>query len=169
MSKKAETRRQQNIKKRVKAECGGKWWKVHGSAFQEAGQPDHDGAVNGISFKFEIKEPLEGKPSDIQLQTMSEWRDEGVISCIVETAEQAITLVKAAPTASANGYRGDRLYRWICCTLCAALGEDLGYGRSPRGRKGRKPRRSARWSLDQFREHLGFIPGGEDRLVLGAP
>lgn len=169
MAKKAESRRQQNIKKKLKARCGGKWWKVHGSSFQEAGMPDIDGVCQGISFKFEVKEPLTGEPSDIQLETLAEWREAGAIACIVETPEQAITLVEAAIASSANRHRGDRLYRWICRTLRAAYGEDLGYGRSPRGRKGRQPRRSARWAVDQFRKHMGKVPGGEARMVLGAP
>lgn len=169
MAKKAETRRQQRIKKKLKAECGGKWWKVHGSAFQESGQPDIDGVCGGISFKFEVKEPFEGEPSEIQLQTLAEWRDEGAIACIVETPEQAISLVKAAQEASANRYRGDRLYRWICRTLRAAHGEDMGYGRRPNRRKKRVPRRSARWAVNQLRKHLGKVPQGEAALVLGTP
>lgn len=169
MAKKAESRRQQNIKKALKKQCGGKWWKVHGSAFQEAGQPDIDGVCGGISFKFEVKEPLEGKPSDIQLQTLAEWREQGAIACIVETPEQAVSLVIAAQAASANRYRGDRLYRWICRTLRAAHGEDMGYGRMSNRSKRRKPTRSARWAVDQLREHMGKVPQGEAALVLGAP
>lgn len=169
MSKKAESRLQQRIRKALIKEVGGKWWKVHGSAFQEAGQPDLDGVVDGISFKFEVKVPIKGEPSELQLETLAEWRDQGAIACIVETPDQAITLVKAATATSANRYRGDRLYRWICRTLRSAYGEDLGYGRSPRGRKTRKPRRSAHWAINQFRKHLGKIPGGETSLVYGAP
>jgi len=169
MAKKKETRLQQRIRKKLKREVGGKWWKVHGSAFQEAGQPDLDGVVDGISFKFEVKIPLEGKPSELQLETLHEWREEGSIACIVETPEQAISLVKASKKASKKGYRGDRLYKWICRTLRTAHGEDMGYGRSTNRGKKVKPRRSTRWAQDQLKEHLGKIPKRKTTLVLGAP
>lgn len=172
MAKKAESRLQQRIAKALKTE-GCKVFKVHGSMFQEAGQPDlHgviDGPIFGIPFKFEVKIPLEGKPSDIQLQTLIEWREVGALACIVESPSQAVALVKAAKVASGKRYRGDRLYRWICRTLRATHGQDMGYGRSPRGRKGYNSRRSSRWALNQLRKHLGEIPGGEASLVLGAP
>ena len=169
MSKKAESRLQQRIKKALLKEVGGKWWKVHGSAFQESGQPDLDGVVDGISFKFEVKVPIEGGPSDLQLQTLAEWREAGSVACIVETASQAVSLVKAAQANPEKRRRGDTQYRWICRTLRATHGEDLGYGRSTNRRKKKVPRRSARWALDQFRKHLGKIPKRAPPLVLGAP
>src|ERR1700739_2145430 len=133
MAKKKESRRQQNIQKTLRKQVGGKWWKVHGSSFQEAGQPDLDGAVDGIPFKFEVKEPLEGKPSELQLQQLAEWRDVGVIACIVETPSQAVALVKAAQDSPGSWGRGRRCYRWICRTLRATHGQDMGYGRGTRG------------------------------------
>src|SRR4051812_43230583 len=96
MAKKTESRLQQRIRKALLKECGGKWWKVHGSAFQESGQPDLDGVCETFSFKFEVKVPLTGKPSELQLQTLAEWREAGAIACIVESAAQAVSLVKAA-------------------------------------------------------------------------
>ena len=146
MAKKTETGLQQRIKKTLIREVGGKWWKVHGSAFQESGQPDLDGVVDGISFKFEVKVPLEGKPSAIQLVTLEEWRDQGSIACIVESPSQAVALVKEAQASSGKRRRGRALYRWICRTLRSTHGEDMGYGRSTvRGRK-RVPRQIGRAS-----------------------
>ena len=172
MAKKKETSLQRRIAKALRAE-GCKLFKVHGSAFQEAGQPDLMGCINGqvfgIHFGFEVKVPFEGEPSDLQLQTLIEWRDVGSIACIVETPSQAVALVKAAQTASGRRYRGDRLYRWICRTLRATHGEDMGYGRSPRGRAGHNSRRSSHWAVNQLRKHLGEVPGREAALVLGAP
>lgn len=172
MAKKAESRLQQRIAKALKAE-GVKLFKVHGSAFQESGQPDLIGCINGQTFGiflgFEVKIPIKGAPSELQLETLLEWRERGAIACIVETPSQAVALVKAAQAASGKRYRGDRLYRWICRTLRATHGEDLGYGRATRGGKGRNKKRSARWAVDQFRKHLGEVPGGENALVLGAP
>lgn len=169
MAKKAESRLQQRIKKALLKEVGGKWWKVHGSAFQESGQPDLDGVVNGFSFKFEVKVPIEGGPSDLQLRTLHEWRKAGSIACIVETPSQAVSLVKEALSTPKKRRRGNSQYRWICRTLRATHGEDLGYGRSTNRRKKSKPRRSARWAVDQFRKHLGKIPKGTPALVYGAP
>lgn len=168
MAKKAESRLHQRIIKALKKH-GGKWFKVHGSAFQESGQPDIIGCCYGLFFGFEVKIPLTGKPSELQLETLHEWREEGAIACIVETPSQAVALVEAAKKASKKGYRGDRLYRWICRTLRATHGEDLGYGRSTVRGVQRKPRRSTRWAVDQFTKHLGKVPGGEAALVLGAP
>jgi hypothetical protein len=169
MAKKAESRLQQNIKKALIREVGGKWWKVHGSAFQEAGQPDLDGVVDGISFKFEVKIPVEGAPSELQLQTLEEWRAVGAVACIVETPGQAVTLVKAATATPEERRKGRALYKWICRTLRATYGEDMGYGRRTGGGKKRMPRRSSRWAVDQLRDHLGEVPDGKTILVLGAP
>ena len=169
MAKKKETGLQRRIKKALIKECGGKWWKVHGSAFQEAGQPDLDGVVDHVSFKFEVKVPREGTPSELQLETLCEWRAVGSVACIVESPDQAVALVKAATDPSAKRRKGDKLYRWICRTLRAAHGEDMGYGRRPRSGKVRNPRRSSRWAVDQFKKHLGKVPKRKDPLVLGAP
>lgn len=169
MSKKAESRLQQRIRKALLKEVGGKWFKVHGSAFQESGQPDIIGCVDGLFFGFEVKVPLTGKPSALQCETLHEWREQGAVACIVESPSQAVSLVKAATAPSAKRRRGNRQYRWICRTLRATHGEDLGYGRSPHNRKGTVKRRSARWAVDQFREHLGKVPKRAPPVVLGAP
>lgn len=169
MAKKKESRLQQRIKKALLKEVGGKWWKVHGSAFQESGQPDLDGVVDGFSFKFEVKVPLEGKPSELQLQTLDEWRQQGSIACIVETPSQAVALVKAAQATSAKRRRGDRLYRWICRTLRATHGQDMGYGRSPRGGKRTVTRRTPRWAQDQYKKHVGEVLPRETPALLCVP
>lgn len=169
MAKKAESRLQQRIRKRLLQAVGGKWYKVHGSMFQEAGQPDLDGVVDGISFKFEVKLPLDGKPSDIQLETMAEWREQGCIACIVETPDQAISLVKAATATSANRYRGDRLYRWICRTLRAAHGKDMGYGRGTRGRKVSRSRRTPHWAVNQLRVNMAEVFLRKAETLYGVP
>jgi hypothetical protein len=150
-------------------ECGGKWFKVHGSAFQESGQPDIIGCVDGLFFGFEVKVPLTGKPSELQLETLHEWREQAAVACIVESPAQAVSLVKAATASPEKRRRGDTQYRWICRTLRAAHGQDLGYGRSPNNRKRPVKRRSARWAVDQFRKHLGQVPKKAPPVVLGAP
>ena len=113
MAKKPETRLQQRIQKKLKAEVGGKWFKVHGSAFQEAGQPDLIGCVDGRFFGFEVKIPGKGKVSAIQAETLKEWRREGGIACVVESPEEAVTLVKAVTSSPDLRLRGNRLHRWL--------------------------------------------------------
>jgi hypothetical protein len=80
MAKKKETRLQQKIKKDLVAAVGGKWVKIHGGPFQEAGLADLDGVVQGLSFRFEVKVPIEGAPSELQLETrgLSEGRSNRV-------------------------------------------------------------------------------------------
>lgn len=169
MTKKAESRLQQRIKKALIKECGGKWWKVHGSAFQESGQPDLDGVVDGISFKFEVKIPFTGKPSQLQLETLAEWREVGSIACIVETPQQAVSLVKAAQASSKERGRGDKLYRWICRALRSANGEDMGYGRRTRGKPRPVLRRTPGWAKNQFEKHLGKVLPREAAPLYGMP
>src|SRR3546814_10174529 len=104
-------------------------------------QPDIIGCVDGQFYGFEVKVPLKGKPSELQLETLAEWREQGAIACIVESPAQAVSLVKAAQATPEKRRRGNKLYRWICRTLRAAHGEDMGYGRGPRGRVGHNSRR----------------------------
>lgn len=168
MAKKAESRRQLKIRKDLKSSVGGKWVKVHGGPFQEAGLPDLDGVVTGLSFRFEVKEPIEGAPSELQLAQLEEYRKAGAIACIVETSSQAVALVKAAqesPDIRRKSHR--KIYRWICATLRSTHGEDLGYGRG--SSSSRRPRRSARWAQNQSLKYLGEILPGKDGLLLGMP
>lgn len=167
MAKKKESRLQLKIRKALQKECGGIWVKIHGGPFQRSGLPDLDGMVDTFSFRFEVKVPLEGKPTDLQLETLHDYRAEGCIACIVETPEQAISLVKAATSSPGKRRKGRKLYKWICDTLCSAHGEDLGYGRGTTG-NGRQ-RRSARWAEDQSRKYLGEVLHGKDGRLHGMP
>jgi hypothetical protein len=119
MAKKPESRLQQRIKKRLLAEVGGKWIKLHGGPFQEAGQPDLIGCVDGWFFGFEVKIPGRGKPSPLQLVTLAEWREEGAICCIVENSEEAISVVQAVTKTSKARRRGNSLARWLRRFVCS--------------------------------------------------
>lgn len=119
MAKKPESRLQQRIKKRLIAEVGGKWIKIHGSSFQEAGQPDLIGCVDGQFYGFEVKVPERGKPSKLQLETLREWRREGGICCIVENPEEAVAVVKAVISSPETRRRGNRLARWLRGFVCS--------------------------------------------------
>ena len=119
MAKKPESRLQQRIKKKLIAEVGGKWIKIHGSSFQEAGQPDLIGCVEGWFFGFEVKVPKRGKPSELQLETLREWRRAGGICCIVENPEEAVAVVKAVISSPETRRRGNRLARWLRSFVCS--------------------------------------------------
>lgn len=157
VTKKAETRLQQRIRKELIKAVGGKWIKIHGSSFQEAGQPDIIGCVEGQMYGFEVKLPFVGRPSALQLETLDEWRQEGAIACIVETPAQAIALVKAAQASPNKRRRGRKLYKWICATLRAADGEDMGYGRHTRSGARRNIRRTPKWAQNQLKVNMGKV------------
>lgn len=160
MAKKAESRLQLRIHRGLRKQVGGKWFKVHGGPFQEAGHADLNGTVDGHYFGFEIKLPLEGTPSEIQLENHSSFRDEGAIVCIVETAEQAVAIVKAYQQRNSRVVlKGAELYQWIWRVLDGAFGEDLGYATSPR-------RKTPLWVKRQMRANGIKLLKGEVRLCV---
>ena len=167
MSRKSETRLQRKIHAALRKQCGGEWFKVHGGPFQAAGLGDLIGCCAGFYFMFEVKVPLKGKPSVLQLETLHLYRKAGAIACIVETPSQAVSLVKAAQASPRKRRKGRKLYKWICRTLRSTHGEDLGYGRS--SRRTRRPRRPARWAVNQFNKYMGKIPKGETWPLHGMP
>lgn len=170
MAKKAETALQRRIHAALrKAYPDGKFFKIHGSSFQESGQPDLIGCINGQFYGFEVKLPFTGKPSPLQIETLEAWREAGAVACFVETPGQALCLVAAIEASSGKRRKGRKLYRWICRTLRATYGQDMGYGRVTNARTQRVPRRSARWALDELRVNMVKIPDGKTTLVFGAP
>ena len=53
--------------------------KVHGSRFQQAGEPDIDAAINGRAVKVEVKMPGE-VPTPIQYAAMRRWERAGALA-----------------------------------------------------------------------------------------
>lgn len=94
MAKKRETRRQQKIRRALKAKYGHDQWnfKVHGGPFQQDGIGDIMGVVHGFGFMFEVKEP-DGEASEIQIETVADYKRAGGIAAIIETADEAIRLI----------------------------------------------------------------------------
>lgn len=92
MARKPETRLQRKIKEALKEKYGGFWVKIHGGPFQARGLPDLLGIVNGKIFWLEVKRP--GKHgTSLQLKTILQLRENGVVADLVETVEEAINLV----------------------------------------------------------------------------
>ncbi len=106
MAKKAETRRQQRIRKRLKERYGKKQWnfKVHGGPFQQDGIGDIMGVVHGFGFMFEVKEP-NGTASPLQIETVKDYKAAGGIAAIIQEPEEAIDLIdKTLARARACGF-----------------------------------------------------------------
>lgn len=97
MARKRETRRQQNIRKAFKRKYGRNLWcfKVHGGPFQQDGIGDIVGVVHGLGFMFEVKEP-DGTPSEIQEETVQDFKDAGGIAAIIVEVDEAFRLIDRA-------------------------------------------------------------------------
>lgn len=81
------------IRKRLKAEYGGVWKKIHGSRFQSAGLPDIVGCLKGQFYAIEVKMP--GKElTPLQRLTLQEFEDEGAITGVAFSVEDALEIVK---------------------------------------------------------------------------
>lgn len=94
MAKQGESRVQQRIRKQLKKEVGGWWFKVWGGPFQAAGIPDIIGCVEGTFFAFEVKRP-KGKTSPIQISTMEDIIElGGGVTFVITNANEAIAAIK---------------------------------------------------------------------------
>lgn len=103
MTQKPETRLVRRIVKALKKEVGGWWAKIYVGPFQQAGIPDLLGCVDGLFFALEVKMPGE-EPSDIQVKTMRDIRNEGgAIARTVTSPEQAVRVVLNALARAKKG------------------------------------------------------------------
>lgn len=109
MAKKRETRRQQKIRKALKARYKRLWcFKVHGGPFQQDGIGDIMGVVEGFGFMFEVKEP-DGEASPIQEETVDDYIEAGGIAAIIVEASEAFELIdKTLARARKCGYLRSR-------------------------------------------------------------
>lgn len=92
--KKRETRLVAAIRRALRREVGGFWFKVHGGPFQKAGIPDILGCVSGIFFGLEVKVPRKGRVSDIQVETIADICEQGGYAEVVTSPEEAVDYVK---------------------------------------------------------------------------
>lgn len=154
MAKKAESRLQLKIRKGLQKAVGGKWFKTHGGPFQSAGLPDLIGCVEGLFFGFEVKLPDDpkSKPTELQLRTLAEYREEGGFACIIESLAEAVAVVRAAIASPEKRRFGRRQERWLLSIVRAARREDLASRRSRPAP--RRVRSHARRQKDQSRKHV---------------
>ena len=71
---------------------GGKAYKLHGSPYSVAGQPDVIGALDGVSFAVEFK--TEGKrPTPKQEHELAAWAAQGWAAGVATSVEEALAIV----------------------------------------------------------------------------
>lgn len=68
--------------------------KISLGAYSQAGFPDVLMIFHGKYYGFEIKRPVIGKPTKLQLETISKIRQAGGIAEIVRWPEEAIAMVE---------------------------------------------------------------------------
>lgn len=99
MAKQRETKLQVRIRKVLRKEVGGWWFKVWGGPFQQTGIPDIIGCVEGSFFAFEVKVPKgksnkKGKASEIQLSTVEDiQKDGGGVALVIFSPDEAVHAV----------------------------------------------------------------------------
>lgn len=92
---KKESYFQDKIKKELKKRYPGAFVrKISQGAYSEAGFPDILFIKNGHYFGFEVKRPVVGVPSKLQLKTIDEIQAAGGTAAIVVWPEQAIAEVE---------------------------------------------------------------------------
>ena len=120
LAKKPESRLQLRIRHDLEAAVGGKWFKVHGGPFMDAGISDLIGCVDGLYFAFEVNRPeTSDDATDLQLEFGEEVTQAGGCFAVVTSSEQAIALVRSAQ-AEATRRCGSRVFRpGFCVTIRA--------------------------------------------------
>jgi hypothetical protein len=155
MTQKRESRRQRRIRRALEREFpGSKWFKVHGNVFTENGLPDLIGAVEGFFFGFEIKE-FDGSLSTIQIEQIIEYQEGGNCACAIETAEEAILIVRSVVAASKARRRGSAFARWLRSIVRTAYWKDV--DRWGGDRKKAYTRYRGRLLEDQHPQALGSL------------
>jgi len=110
MAKKPETRRQRRIRKRLQEKWPkSRFIKIHGGEYQNEGEPDIIGCVEGLFVALEVKEP-DNDPTPLQIAVLKEWAKAGACTGVVETPEQTIALIQLARRSSERS-------RVVCATV----------------------------------------------------
>ncbi len=79
--------------------------KVHGSRYQDAGEPDLDGCLRGRAIKCEVKMP--GKtPTPVQFAALRRWERAGALAGWVTSREELDDLLEHADD---SGWMNPRL------------------------------------------------------------
>lgn len=104
MTTQAESRLQRKIRKHLKKEFPGSWWrKIHGGPYQAAGIPDILGCCCGLFFAFEVKTPEGDEPTELQQENIRQIMWAGGTAGVVKSPEEAIELVRSALAVSKRG------------------------------------------------------------------
>ena len=83
------------IKKALKNKRGGRWVKIHGGPYQEAGVSDIIGCYNGIFYALEVKLPgKEKKLTPIQKAFIEDINASGGKATMITSVEEALSFVK---------------------------------------------------------------------------
>lgn len=94
--KKPESRLVSDVRTRLSDEIGGRWLKVHGGPFQEAGVSDLVGCVFGYYVAIEVKTPQDRRPDNpLQVKWIDDIRANGGCAFITYSASAACRRVKA--------------------------------------------------------------------------
>ena len=69
-------------------------FKVHGGRYQSTGFPDILFWRNGVAYAFEVKRPggTYGV-TPLQAETLARLREQGVVACVVTSAEKALNMI----------------------------------------------------------------------------
>lgn len=78
---------------RLQPECWAR--KVHGSRYQDAGEPDIDGCLRGRAIKIEVKMPG-NRPTGVQMGALRRWAKAGALAGWVTSKAQLEELLSHA-------------------------------------------------------------------------
>src|SRR5580693_5751518 len=143
MARQRETRLLQRVRRRLIARFGGRYVKVHGSLFQEAGISDLLGCVEGLFIALEVKTPEDRRgASDLQKEFIADIIANGGLARVVKSPQEAIAaverhLAKAGRLPAEHSFRSHRAkaFRGV---LRARNREDVDSGRDHRKRSRRE-------------------------------
>ena len=80
------------IKQAIEA-AGGKVYKIHGGPYGVAGAPDLIGGLGPMPFVLEVKRPGK-RATKLQQRELDEWEEQGWVSAVVCSADEAMDALK---------------------------------------------------------------------------
>ncbi len=112
MAKKPESRLQRKIREELEERIGGRWMKIHGGMYQEAGISDFVACVFGFFVAIEVKtdEDRRGGASSLQKQFIQDIIDNGGCAFVTYSPKAAVRklikwLLNEAPASPAHRRR----------------------------------------------------------------
>ena len=106
MVTKPESRLQRRIHRALEKRFNAKFFKVWGGPFMDVGLGDLVGCIDGLFFMLEVKrDAKDSEPSEIQLETLAQYRKAGAFACVIVSVAEAFAVVRAAKRLSKEGRR----------------------------------------------------------------